>query len=135
MIVFGTQFIYMRVKSQSYKLGPKLHLVSLKSPMFPCVFLSVSHSPVFQPALSLPSSAFYSLLLVGWPSLFPHFTHIPTFIKILRDPHNFKGLPWNLFQTLKSVWQWTSPMTLPTLGYRPHHVRVMCLLPPLPVNI
>ena len=46
-IVFGTQFIYTWVKSQLYRLGPKLYMVPLKSPMFPCVFLFISHSLVF----------------------------------------------------------------------------------------
>ena len=84
--------------------------------------LSISHSPVFPTPKPLPSSPFYSLLLVGWSSLFFHFTCIPMFIRIPRDPHKFKGFFWNLFQTPNSV-RWgkpngtISPWLLISLGF------------------
>ena len=42
----------------------------------------------------MSSFSFYNLLLVGSSSLPPHFTLIPTSLRIPRDPHDFKGFPW-----------------------------------------
>ena len=110
-------------------------LVFLSFPIFSCVFLSISYSPLFATSFCLPFFTFYSLMLVGWSSLFFHFTHISTFIRIPRDPHSFRGFPWNVFQTQNIVWQRTSPMALPVLGYRPCHARVLCQLPPSLINV
>ena len=90
---------------------PLRNQISLRSSQIPsidlCSFsLLLSHFPVFPTPSPLPSSPFYSLLLIALPSLSPHFAHIPIFIRILRDPHDFRRFPWNLFQTPNSVRQW-----------------------------
>ena len=116
--VFGPLLIYMWVLSQSYQLSSKLHLVSPNSTFFPLslMFPSVSLEWFFffffshfffpqNPPKCWPFSPFYSLSLVGLSSLpFPHFARIPTSIKIPRNPHNLRGISWNLFQTSNSEW-------------------------------
>ena len=103
--------IYMWVLSQSYQLSSKLHLVSPNSTFFPfipyvsqcfprMIFLLLLLSLFFpqNPPKCWPSSLFYSLSLVGLSSLpFPHFARIPTSIRIPRNPHNLRGISWNLF--------------------------------------
>ena len=106
--VFGTQFIYTWVKSQTYKLCPKLHLVSLRFLVFPCVFPSVSHSSVIPNPLPF---TFFSLLqyfisgviIIIFP--LPHI-FLCSLIRIPMDSYNFRGFSWNLFQTLNSVQGW-----------------------------
>lgn len=118
MMVFGPQLICMWVLAQSYQLGSKLHpvypLLALMHlphrvfpppPLFPVYSLYISPRKMFSNPHPLLTSSPYSLLLVGQLSLPPHFAHILTFIRILRDSHVFRGFLWYLFQSSKSVRQ------------------------------
>lgn len=106
--------IYLYVYLNPTGLGPKPHLAFLStrshyqwSPYLSPLSTLLCFSKNFPTHFCSPAFTFYSLLLVGWLSLFFHFTRILTFVRIPRDSRNFRGFPWNLFQTPNSSWQRT----------------------------
>ena len=133
---FGSQFIYMWVKTQSYELGPELDLVPLNSPMFPCVSpLSCSLTPqIFQP----PSLHLLPFLIVfhQWG----HNHYLPTSHIFLCSSES-QGILMTLEDSLgtcprcRIVFGSGSPMALSVLGYRSCQVHVSPPLPSLLVNI
>ena len=105
------------------RLRPKTCLdSSVFSPVFPSVF-PLSHSNTLTPPdfFQPPFLCHVLLLIVSsyWGCHhYPHtYTHIPTFIKIPRDPHEFRGVPWNLFRHW-IVFKSGSPLELLVLGYQ-----------------
>ena len=97
--------IYLLVGSLSIlRLRPKTCLdSSVFSPVFPSVFPFSHSNTLTPPDFFQPPFLCHVLLLIvssywGCHHYLHTYTHIPTFIKIPRDPHEFRGVPWNLFR-------------------------------------
>ena len=107
--------------AQSYHLRPQTSISTspLSSLVYPSVFfLSVllSYSLFFSqisnplhPHLCFFLQSFFSGVAI---ITFPTYPHNPMFTRIPRDPHEFKGFPWNLFQTPDGVQEWIPSRTI-----------------------
>ena len=111
--------IYLLVGSLSIlRLRPKTCLdSSVFSPVFPSVFPLLHSNTLTPPDFFQPPFLCHVLLFIvssywGCHHYLHTYTHIPTFIRIPKDPHEFKGVPWNLFQTLNSVQEWIPTRTI-----------------------
>ena len=87
--------------------GPNFTWLLLHPLCFPIFLHFVSHFTDFFPP---PSFCLLLLLIVSYQQgrdhYLPTYTHIPKFIRIPKDPYDFRRFPWNLFQTSNSVRGW-----------------------------